>query len=394
MEFEFTPEQDQFRQDLRDFLAEHLTSEWRGIYGSNAHDTVQLTRDVCEALADRGWLTLSWPAEYGGADGDLWSQMVLREEMWAHGEPRGPQYMNLNYIGPLIMKFGTDEQKQRFLPPMAAGRVIWTQGFSEPGSGSDLASLTTRADDDGDCFVVNGQKIWNSYADSPADWCLLLARTNREVPKHRGISVLLVDMTTPGVTVRPIRSMGGRGEINEIFFDNVMVPKENLLGPVDGGWPLIMYGLSFERTGIATHGRALRTIEKLIEYVRTTERGGRLLAADPVLRRKIAELYCQYRAARLVSYRVASMVEAGKEPAAESSIAWIHGGQATQDAARVGMEIVGWDGLLREGEPGAPLDGAMEREWIEMIPMSIGAGTVDIQRSIVAQRGLGLPKAG
>jgi alkylation response protein AidB-like acyl-CoA dehydrogenase len=394
MDFEYTAEQDKFREELRTFLAENLTDEWRGIYGSNAHDTVQLTRDICVALAQKGWLTLSWPKEFGGGDGDLWSQMVLREEMWGHGEPRGPQYMNLNYIGPMIMQFGTDEQKSRFLPPMAAGAVIWTQGFSEPGAGSDLAALRTRADDQGDHFVVNGQKIWNSYANSPADWCLLLVRTDNQASKHRGISVLLVDMTAPGITVRPIRSMGGLGEINEIFFEDVVVPKENLLGPQDGGWPLIMTGLSFERTGIATHGRSLTTIKKLIDYVRTAERDGRKLRDDPQIRAKIADLYCRYRAARLISYRVTSMVEAGKEPLAEASMAWIHGGQATQDAARVGMEIVGWDGLLREGEPGAPIDGAMEREWIEMIPMSIGAGTVDIQRSIVAQRGLGLPKAG
>ncbi|KAF0957123.1 acyl-CoA dehydrogenase family protein [Rhodococcus sp. T7] len=394
MNFEFNEEQDRFREDLRHFLNDELTDEWRGIYGSNAHATVQLTRDICVALAERGWLTLSWPKEYGGSDGDLWSQMVLREEMWAHGEPRGPQYMNLNYIGPMIMRFGSEEQKQRFLPPMAAGSVIWTQGFSEPGAGSDLASLRTRAEDKDDHFVVNGQKIWNSYANSPADWCLLLVRSNTEEKKHRGISVLLVDMTTPGITVRPIRSMGGFGEINEIFFEDVVVPKENLLGPQDGGWPLITYGLSFERTGIATHGRALRTIEQLIDYVRTTERDGRRLCDDPEIRTKIADLYCRYRAARLISYRVTSMVEAGKEPVAEASMAWIHGGQATQEAARVGMEIVGWNGLLREGESDAPIGGAMEREWIEMIPMSIGAGTVDIQRLIVAQRGLGLPKAG
>jgi alkylation response protein AidB-like acyl-CoA dehydrogenase len=302
--------------------------------------------------------------------------------------------MNLNYIGPVIMKFGTDEQKRRFLPPMAEGRVLWTQGFSEPGAGSDLASLTTRAVLVDDHFVVDGQKIWNSYADAPADWCMLLVRTNREAPKHQGISVLLMDMASPGVTVRPIRSMGGLGEINEIFLDNVHVPRENLLGEIDGGWPLINYGLSFERTGIASHARALRTIEQLVEYVRTVEVGGRPLASDPRVRRKIADLYCRYRAARLMSYRITSMVEAGEEPVAEASMAWIHGGLAIQEAARIGLEILGAAGLLTEGEEEAPMNGAMEREWVEMIPMTIGAGTVDIQRLIVARHGLGLPKAG
>jgi alkylation response protein AidB-like acyl-CoA dehydrogenase len=394
MDFAFTQEQEQFRQDLRAFLAENLTDEWRGNFGSNAHENIPLTRRICEEMAERGWLTLSWPRAYGGSDGDLWTQMVLREEMWGHGEPRGPQYMNLNYIGPMIMQFGTEEQKQRFLPSMAAGAVIWTQGFSEPGAGSDLASLITRAEDSGDHFVVNGQKIWNSYASSPADWCLLLARTNPDVPKHQGISVFLVDMTTPGVTVRPIESMAGMGEINEIFFDDVVVPRDCLLGEVDGGWPMIVYGLGLERTGIATHGRALTAIQRLVELAKAHEVDGRPMSEDPEVRRRIAALYTKYRAARLISYRIPSMTQAGQDPVSEASMAWIHGGLLLTEIGKVGLEMFGPVAQLTEDDPDAIADGALEREWVEMIPMTIGGGTVDVQRLIVAQRGLGLPKAG
>jgi alkylation response protein AidB-like acyl-CoA dehydrogenase len=393
MDFEFSLEQNEFRQELREFLSEELTDEWRGLFGSNALETIPLTREVCKALGERGWLTLSWPKEYGGSDGDLWSQMILREEMWAHGEPRGPQYMNLNYIGPLIMRFGSEEQKARFLPPMAAGEVLWTQGFSEPGAGSDLASLTTRAEDQGDHFVVNGQKIWNSYASSPADWCLLLVRTDTSAPKHRGISILLVDMTTPGITVRPIESMAGHGEINEIFFDDVVVPKSNLVGEKNAGWPIVVYALSFERTGIALHARVMRSIERLVEYVKTTERDGRLLSEDPLIRARIADLYCRYRAARLISYRIVSVVAAGQDPGAEASLAWIHGGTLSRATGVAGLEILGAVGQLIEGDSDSPGDGAFEREWVEMLPYTIGPGTADIQRLIVAEHVLGLPKA-
>jgi alkylation response protein AidB-like acyl-CoA dehydrogenase len=392
--FEFTPDQERFRTELREFLAERLPPDWRGVFGSNMLEMIPFCRSLCEELAARKWLTCSWPREYGGDDMDLWTQMVLREEMWYAQEPRGPQYMNLNYIGPAIIEFGTEEQKQRFLPPMAAGQVIWAQGFSEPEAGSDLASLRTRAVDAGDHFVVTGQKTWSSYAGSPADWCLLLVRTDPEAPKHKGISVLLVDMRSPGVSVRPIESMAGLGEINDMFFDNVQVPKANLLGEINGGWPIILYGLVFERTGIALHSRAQRSLERLIEFARTTVVDGKPLSERSDVRLKIAELYTRFRASRLVSYRNTAMVEAGENPVAEASIAWIVSNLTLQAIAEVGIEIAGAAGQLLEDEPLALLNGAFEREWVEMIPMTIGGGTVDIQRLIVAQRGLGLPKAG
>jgi alkylation response protein AidB-like acyl-CoA dehydrogenase len=394
MDFAFTPEQDALRRELNEFLDERLPHDWNtGLFSERHEELIPFTAELCREMASRDWLTMSWPSEYGGRDSDLWSQMVVREVMWGRGEPRGPQYMNLNYIGPMIMKFGTEDQKARFLPPMARGEVLWCQGFSEPNAGSDLASLATRAEDRGDHFVVNGQKIWNSYA-TPAEWCLLLVRTDPDAPKHRGISVLLVEMSTPGIVVRPIESMAGYGEINEIFFEDVVVPKGNLLGEKNAGWPLITYGLGFERTGIANHARAQNTLDRLVEYVRSTEVDGRPLAEDPDVRRAIARISLEIRAARMLSYRTVSMFEHGQDPVAEASMAWVYGGRAAQAAAVQGLQIVGGRGQVSPGDGAPAIEGMIGREWLETLPWSIVVGTVDIQRSIIAQRGLGLPKAG
>ena len=332
---------------------------------------------------------MAWPPEFGGSGASVWMQTILREEMWAHEEPRGPQYMNLNYIGPMIMRFGTPSQQQRFLPPMARGEVIWCQGFSEPDAGSDLASLRTRARRDGDTFVVNGQKLWTSYADAPADWCLLLVRTDPDAPKHKGISVLLVDMKTPGITVRSIDTMAGPHEFNELFFDDVVVARDCLLGRQDGGWELIVTGLTFERAGIARYARAGRIIELLVEWARDTGRAG-----DTHVRHRLAELRVRYEAARLLNYRTMSLQAAGEVPSTEASIARIHNGQLEQLVSQVGLELLGPTGQLAAGDRWAPLDGAIRRYWSRNIPSTIAGGTLEVQKNVVAQRGLGLPRSG
>jgi alkylation response protein AidB-like acyl-CoA dehydrogenase len=386
MDFAFSAEEEAFRAELRAFLAEELPDWWRGMFVDDGR-ALPLTREICRKLAERGWLTLSWPEESGGAGAGVWMQTVLREEMWAHEEPRGPQYMNLNYIGPLIMRFGTPEQQQRFLPPMARGEVIWCQGFSEPDAGSDLASLRTRAEDRGDHFIVNGQKLWTSYADAPADWCLLLVRTDPDAPKHHGISVLLVDMATPGITVRPIDTMAGPHEFNEVFFDDVFVPRDCLLGPKDGGWTLIVTGLTFERAGIARYARAGRVIELLVGWANETGR-----AAEPAVRRALADLRVRYEAARLLNYRALSLQAAGQVPTIEASIARIHNGLLEQRVSQVGLELLGPLGQLGQDDPWAPLAGAVRRHWARNVPTTIAAGTLEIQKNIVAERGLGLPR--
>jgi alkylation response protein AidB-like acyl-CoA dehydrogenase len=386
VEFSFSEEEDAFRVELRAFLDEQLPDWWRGMFVDDAR-AIPETRRICRELAARGWLTMAWPVEFGGGGASPWMQAIVREEMWAREEPRGPQYMNLNYIGPLVMRFGTPDQQQRFLPPMARGEVIWCQGFSEPDAGSDLASLKTAADDRGDHFMVNGQKVWTSYADAPADWCLLLVRTDRDAPKHRGISVLLVDMRTPGITVRPIDTMAGPHEFNEVFFDAVVVPRDCLLGEQDRGWDVIVEGLTFERAGIARYARAGRVIELLVEWARSSGR-----ATDPDVRRKLADLHVRYEAARLLSYRVVSLQAAGEVPTTEASIARIHNGQLEQLVGQVGLELLGPTAQLGAGDEWAPLAGELHRYWTRNIPTTIAAGTLEVQKNIVAQRGLGLPR--
>lgn len=392
MDFRFSDEEEAFRAELRAFLDAELPSWWRGMFVDDDR-AMPLTREICRKLAARGWLTMAWPAEHGGGDAGPWLQAIVREEMWARDEPRGPQYMNLNYIGPLIMAFGTDEQRQRFLPPMARGEVIWTQGFSEPDAGSDLASLRTRAVAHDDHFVVNGSKIWTSYADVPAEWCLLLVRTDPAVPKHQGISILLVDMATPGVTVRPIDTMAGPHEFNEVFLDDVVVPDDCLLGPLHGGWEITTTGLAFERVGIARYARAGRVLDDLCDLVRRPDAHGRRMADDPEVRRLLAEVRVRYEAARLLTYRAISAQARGQVAGVEASIARIHNTQLEQFVGHVGLEILGPAGRLTADDPQAPLSGLVHRQWVRNIPTTVAAGTLEIQKNIVARRGLGLPRS-
>jgi alkylation response protein AidB-like acyl-CoA dehydrogenase len=387
MDFSFTEDEERFRAELRAFLAAELPEWWRGMFVDDPR-AIPFTRAFCRKLAARGWLTMAWPREWGGAAASPWKQAILREEMWAHEEPRGPQYMNLNYIGPCIMRFGTEEQKHRFLPPMAAGEVIWTQGFSEPGAGSDLAAVATRAERRGGRFVVSGQKTWNSYADAPADWCFLLARTAAGARRRDGLSILLVDMRTAGITVRPIGSMAGPHELNEIFLDQVEVPADCLLGREGQGWEIATAGLAFERVGVARYARAGRVIALLTEQVRASG-----LAGDPDVRRKLAELRVRYEAARLLSYRAISLQARGEVSSVEAAIARLHNTQLEQLAGHVGLEILGLAGLLTDDAPAAPLRGLVYRQWVRNVPSTIAAGTLEVQKNIVARQGLGLPRA-
>jgi len=387
VDFEFAPEENRFRAELREFLSAELPEWWRGMFVDDPR-AMPFTRDFCRKLAARGWLTMAWPRELGGADASVWTQAILREEMWAHDEPRGPQYMNSSYIGPCIMRFGSTEQKRRFLPPMAAGEVLWTQGFSEPGAGSDLAAVATRAVlGDGRLFV-SGRKIWNSYADAPADWCFLLVRTSTETKRHEGLSVLLVDMRSPGIAVRSVDSMAGPHELNEILFEEVVVPLDCLLGRIGQGWEIVTTGLTFERVGIARYARAARLLDLLVEYV-----NGAGLGRDPGVRRQLAELRVACEAARLLSYRAISLQAAGQVPTVEAAIARLHGTQLEQNVAHVGLEILGLGGQLTADQADAPLAGILHRQWVRTIPSTITAGTLEIQKNVIAERGLGLPRA-
>lgn len=391
MQFEFPAAAEEFRTELKAFMKEELPDWWYSLF---AHDEriFPFTKEFCQKMAARDWLTMSWPKEFGGADADMWLQMVVREEMWANGEPRGPQYMNLNYIGPMLMKYGTPEQVERFLKPISRGEVIWCQGFSEPGAGSDLASLKTKATDSDEGFVVNGQKIWTSYA-SDAEYCLLLCRTDAGERKHEGISVLLVDMKTPGITVRPIMSMGGPAEFNEVFFDNVVVPYDCLLGPRGDGWNVAISALAHERVGAALHAKVELVLASLVDYVKNTmDDNGQPLSKRASIREGLVKLHAQCRAAKLLCYRVVSAMEEGNDDPVLPAVNKIFATELNVLAGNIGLDIIGPAGQLNRGDTFAPIGGEVNDHWVHSIPQVIAMGSNEINRNIISQRGLGLPR--
>ncbi len=385
MDFRFTPEQEAFRLEVRDFIRKEWTA------GAPEGDDEEMEgrwprlRAFTRKLAERGWLTLAWPQEYGGRAAGHLMQLVYNEEMAYHGAPGTTQ--GVDRVGPTIILHGSDEQKRRFLPAIARDEMVWCQGFSEPSAGSDLASLQTRAAPDGDDFIINGQKIWTSYAHH-ADWCILLARTDPDAPKHKGISYFLVDMHSPGITIQPLVSMPGSHTFNQVFFDNVRVPRTNLVGEINRGWYVATTTLDFERSGIRMVMPAVRVLDDILDFVRLW--GERLPA--PV-RHRLAELKIEVETGRLLSYRVAWLQSRGQVPNYEASIAKLYGTEVQQRLANAGLHVL-YTG--RQFCPSAPyhrLARRLESYYLHAVALTIAAGTSEIQRSIVAIRGLGLPRA-
>jgi alkylation response protein AidB-like acyl-CoA dehydrogenase len=314
----------------------------------------------------------------------------MNEEMSIADAPiiggNGPKF-----LGPTIIHYGTDEQKAKFLPGIAKGETLWVQGYSEPNSGSDLASLQTRAVEDGDEWVINGQKIWSSYGHY-ADWCFMLARTDPDAPKHRGISYFLIDMKTPGVTVRPLINIAGTKGFNEIFFENVRVPKDALLGEKNRGWYMATTTLSYERTAIEAPARAQRILNDLVRYAKLTKKNGHTLAEDPNVRQRLAQMAIEIDVARCLSYRVATTQSRGEIPGPEAPANKVFCSELIQRLAQVGMQMMGLYGQLEFNTKWAPLKGKIERLYLTSVSGTIAGGTSEIQRNIIAERGLGLPR--
>ena len=384
MDFAFTPEEEAFRQEVRAFLQEELRDR-----PSGGLEAWQFYRGFVKKLAEKGWHTLAWPTEWGGQGAGHMKQLVYNEEMAYHDAPAND--MGADRVGPTIMLYGTDEQKRRFLPPIVRGEAVWCQGFSEPEAGSDLASLQTRAVQDGDEFVVNGTKIWTSLAHF-AEWMILLARTDPEAPKHKGISYFLLDMKTPGITIRPLVDILNRHQFNEVFFDNVRIPRDCLLGELNRGWYVATATLDFERSGIQRVIGSLRTYEQLVDYARQTKRDGAPLLAQPLVRHKLAELKIEFEVGRLLAYRVAWMQGRGQVPNYEASVSKMYGSELAQRLANAGMQIMGLGGQLAPGSPWVPLRGSFETLYLSAAALTIAAGTSEVQRNIIAGRGLGLPR--
>jgi alkylation response protein AidB-like acyl-CoA dehydrogenase len=395
MEFRFSPEEEAFRQEVREFLRREWTEVQAGggaesPLGYGGGTSIEVIKDFQRKLAQKGWLTLAWPKEYGGMGAGIWKQVIYMEEMAYH---RAPHQLGVgpDRVGPTIILYGTEEQKREHLPRIASGEVIWCQGFSEPGAGSDLASLQTTAVPDGDYFVVNGQKIWTSLA-HVADWMILLARTDPSAPKHKGISYFLVDMKTPGITVQPLHELTGRHTFNQVFFDNVRVPRKNLVGELNRGWYVAAATLDFERSGINRVMAGIRTFEDLVEYAREVQKDGRRLIDLPGVRHRLAELKIEFEVGRMLSYRVASLQAQGRIPNQEASMSKLYGSELQQRLARSAVEIMGLSGQLLPGSKWAPLAGRVAEYYLASVSTTVAAGTSEIMRNIIAIRGLGLPR--
>ena len=387
MEFKFTAEHEALRSEVRQFLKETVPSgpgPARPTSQENWDEQVAFNRK----LASKKWIAPAWPAEYGGLAWSHIQQMIFSEEISYAGAPDGGRVFNVGMIGPTLIVHGSPEQKKQHLPRITSGEVVWCQGYSEPGAGSDLASLQTRAVRDGDDYVVNGQKIWTTGAHH-ADWCFLLVRTDPDAPKHKGISFLLADMKSPGISVRPIVNMAGYHEFNEVFFEDVRVPVSNRVGEENNGWYVAMTLLDFERSNVASIAANQRTLELLGKYLHDNNAGG---SYRDILRHRLADLWIANETGRLLSYRTAWMQEAGKIANYEASVIKIFATELGQRITNFGVNLMGPRGALEPGSKHVAYDGVIEKGHLSNVSPTIYSGSSEIQRNIIATRGLGLPR--
>ena len=391
MDLNLTTNEQQFRDEFRAWLGDNLPAEWKGgrLGSEDSADYIEYLRGWQRALYEGGWAGISWPKAFGGRGATLMEQAIFQEEMARANAPQLIGTIGLSLVGPTIIALGTDEQKARYLPKILSGEEIWCQGFSEPNAGSDLAALGTKAVREGDAFLVNGQKIWTSFAQL-ADWCLLLVRTDREAPKHKGITCLLLDMHSEGVSVRPLRQMSGDSGFNEVFFSDVRVPVAHVLGEVNKGWTTGITALMNERANLGTGVQVVfkRNLEALIARSRTIERDGRPASQDPLVRQKLAQAYLELEILRLNTNRALTSLSKTGIPGPEGSTLKLYWSEMNQRTQQTAQEILGPYGQLKD------FDGGMwEYAYLRSRGNTIEAGTSEIQRNIIAERVLGLPKA-
>jgi alkylation response protein AidB-like acyl-CoA dehydrogenase len=383
MDFAPTPAEARLREDVRAFLAAELPAE-------RACDDgwiVGFSREFSRALGRRGWIGYTWPRRYGGAEGSYLERLIITEELLLAGAPVGAHWLADRQIGASLLAYGSEEQRQSILPRIAGGELVFCIGMSEPNAGSDLASLKTRAVEDGDFFVIDGHKIWTTAAHE-ADYCYLVARTDPSAPKHKGVSELLLDMKTPGITVRPIVDMVGEHHFNEIFFESVRIPRSCLIGEKNRGWYQIASQLDYERSGIE---RLLSNRRIFVDVRRYAREVG--LAADPLWRDRIAALETRYSIGRWLIYRVAWLLSRGIIPNKESALTKAFATELEQDVAELAGAILGPHSQLLPGSPAARLAGRVARALAFAPSYTIMGGTSTILRNIMALRGLGLPAA-
>jgi len=396
VDLNLTPQELRFRDEVRVWFADNVPMDW--VKRRNEEESMlgrfEYLRAWQRKLYDAGWAGISWPKDFGGRGAPVMEQVIFIEEMARAEAPPMANVIALGLIGPTIIAFGTPEQKKRYLAKMLSAEEIWCQGFSEPNAGSDLAALSTTGVLDGDHFVVNGQKCWTSYAWA-ADWCELIVRTDPTVPKHKGLTALLVDMHSPGVEVRGLKQMSGESEFGEIFFRDVRVPVENVVGKVNEGWGVAMGTLMHER---GTFGAALqvnyrRNFNRLVEIAKHIDRNGKPASEDPVIRQKLAQCYAEIEVMRLNQLRAFSRINETGVPGPEGSIQKIFWSELNQRFQQVAMEILGPYGQLAHGSPDAFDEGQWAYGYLRSRGNTIEAGTSEIQRNIIGHFVLGLPKS-
>ncbi|HYD49477.1 MAG TPA: acyl-CoA dehydrogenase family protein [Terriglobales bacterium] len=395
MDFQPTPEELAFRSAIRAWLENNLPAGWGTpsfAEPATPAEQVAFAKQWQRQLYDGGWAGITWPREYGGRGASVVEQLIYNEE---YARLRAPDILALkialSLVGPTIISSGTVEQKQRFLPAILRGDEIWCQGFSEPNAGSDLASVRTRAELRGDELIVTGQKIWTSVA-RHADWCMLVTRTSTEGPKHKGLTFLLVDMKSPGIVIRPLREMTGEEWFNEVFFEEVRVPRAHVVGEINGGWKVVMTTLGFERAGSTPHVRLQAQARRLAELARRFERHGEPAARQPIYRQRLAQHIIEAAILRFTAYRNVTKVQRTGVPGPEGSILKIFWSELEQRLQDTAFEILGPYGMLSKEDSRSIEQGFWAYELLWSRSGTIYAGTSEVQRNIIAQRALGLPR--
>ena len=390
MDFVFSDAEEKFRAEVRQFLEQQLPADFadRAFIGSiDTDERSDMARRVTKELAARKWLAMAWPKEFGGDDASHMQQLIYNEETTYAAMPGGGG-MGVAWVGPAIMLYGSDEQKQQYLPRITGGDDIWCTLYSEPGAGSDLASLQTRAERDGDFYRINGQKIWTSGGHL-ANMGWLAARTDPGAPKHRGISTFMVPMDTPGISVRPLHNLAGEHNFNEVYFDDVRIPAENLVGVENRGWYQVATALDFERSGVGAYASGKRNIERLVTAARVDPT---LVDRNPKARFELADRWIELQVGFNIAYRIPFLQSQGAIPNHEASVSKLYGSELAQRIAGTGMHLLGLEGQIVPGSPHSQLGGAFARSYLNSMSSTIAGGTSEIQRNIIAQRGLGLPR--
>ncbi len=391
MEFRFAPEDEAFRREVDTWIRAELPAGYEGSEWERGPEEIEVAKGFTDKLAKKGWLAPAWPKEYGGLGLGYWKQTIYKELMAYYRAPLGNVFFGVDLIGPTLMVYASEEQKQEYLPQILRNEVWWAQGFSEPNAGSDLASLQTRAVLDGDDFVVNGSKIWTSAAQY-AEMLMLLVRTDPEAPKHKGISFLLADIKTPGITIQPLADLTGGEPFNQVFFEDVRIPKRNLVGELNRGWYMAATTLDFERSGVDRPARSTRLLEDTIAELRSWGSGPGAPMSDPIVQHKLAQMRVEIDVNRWICYNITSMQAAGKIPNYEASIAKLFGSEMMQRIANTLTEIYDLYGGLRSDSHRARLAGRPAEAYLGTLPESIYQGSSEIQRNVIATRGLGLPR--